>query len=84
MSNLKTKQPWSRAHQMGLERVSLLELAKSGASVIVNYASDKNGAEAVVRSIVDGGGRSIAIQGDVSNAADVTRMFAQRQTHSDR
>ncbi len=77
MSNLKTKTAFVTGASKGIGAGIALELARSGASVIVNYASDKNGAEAVVRSIVDGGGRSIAIQGDVSNSADVTRMFDQ-------
>ncbi len=53
------------------------ELASDGASVVVNYASDQSGAEATVREISDGGGRAIAIQGDVSNSAEVVRMFDQ-------
>lgn len=54
-----------------------LELAAAEASVLVNYASDQRGAEAVVRKITEAGGRAIAIQGDVSNSADVTRVFDQ-------
>lgn len=77
MSNLHTKTALVTGASKGIGAGIALELAKSGVSVIVNYASDKNGAEAVVRSIVDGGGRSIAIQGDVSKSADVTRMFDQ-------
>ncbi|MDX1925598.1 MAG: glucose 1-dehydrogenase [Pirellulaceae bacterium] len=77
MSKLQTKTALVTGASKGIGAGIALELAKSGASIIVNYASDKNGAEAVVRSIVDGGGRSIAIQGDVSNSADVTRMFDQ-------
>lgn len=53
------------------------ELASAGASVVVNYASDQGGAEATVRTISDGGGRAISIQGDVSNSAEVVRMFDQ-------
>ncbi len=52
-------------------------LATAGASVVVNYASDKVGAEATVRAITDDGGRAIAIQGDVSNSADVVRVCEQ-------
>lgn len=52
-----------------------LELAADGASVVVNYASDKKGAEAVVSTISDRGGSAIAVRGDVSKSADVARLF---------
>lgn len=52
-------------------------LAAEGASVVVNYASAKADAEKVVAEIVANGGKAIAIQGNVSNTADVTRLFAE-------
>lgn len=51
------------------------DLAAEGAAVVVNYASSKEGAEKVVAEIVNNGGRAIAIQGDVSKAADVEKLF---------
>lgn len=51
-------------------------LAAEGASVVVNYASSKEGADKVVADITALGGKATAIQGDVSNAADVKRLFA--------
>ena len=53
------------------------ELAAAGASVVVNYASDRTGAESVVDAIIAAGGRANAIQGDVAKAADVARLFGQ-------
>lgn len=53
------------------------ELASAGASVVVNYATDKNGAEAIARSITGDGGQAIAVQGDIANSGDVTRVFDQ-------
>jgi 3-oxoacyl-[acyl-carrier protein] reductase len=50
-------------------------LAAAGASVVVNYASAKAGADAVVAEITSNGGRAIAVQGNVSNEADVARLF---------
>lgn len=44
-------------------------LAAEGADVVVNYASSKSGADAVVAAIVDAGGRAVAVGGDVSTAA---------------
>src|SRR6201995_3152643 len=44
-------------------------LAAEGASVVVNYASSKAGADAVVKSITAAGGKAVAVGGDVSQAA---------------
>jgi 3-oxoacyl-[acyl-carrier protein] reductase len=44
-------------------------LAAEGAAVVVNYASSKAGADAVVAAITTAGGKAIAVQGDVSDAA---------------
>ena len=52
----------------------------AGASVVVNYASGKEAAERVVGEIEAGGGKAIAVQADVSNAADVKRLFASTKT----
>ena len=45
-------------------------LAAEGASVLVNYASSKSGADAVVAAITAAGGKATAVGGDVSKAAD--------------
>jgi len=52
-------------------------LAAEGASVVVNYASSKEGADRVVTAITAKGGKAIAVQGDVSKQADITRLFAE-------
>ncbi len=52
-------------------------LAEAGASVVVNYASSKEGADRVISEIAKKGGKAIAVQGDTSKAADVTRLFAE-------
>ena len=48
-----------------------------GASVVVNYASSKTGADAVVKRITAKGGKAIAVQADVSKPKDITRLFAE-------
>src|ERR1700737_4602365 len=53
------------------------ELAASGAAGVVNYATDRKGAEAVVTTITPAGGRAVSIPGDVSKASDVGRLFEQ-------
>src|SRR5215467_14748206 len=52
-------------------------LADEGASVVVNYANSKAGAEAVVARIKDKGGKAIAVQGDVGRPEDIKRLFAE-------
>jgi 3-oxoacyl-[acyl-carrier protein] reductase len=52
-------------------------LAAEGASVVVNYASSKAGADKVVAEIHGHGGRAVAIQGDVAKKADIERLFAE-------
>ncbi len=52
-------------------------LAAAGASVIVNYASSKAGADKVVAAITAAGGKAVAIQADVSKQADIDRLFAE-------
>src|SRR5262249_38737933 len=52
-------------------------LAAEGAAVVVNYASSKAGADEVVAQITARGGKAVAVQGDVSKAADVKRLFAE-------
>jgi 3-oxoacyl-[acyl-carrier protein] reductase len=52
-------------------------LAEEGASVVVNYASSKAGADQVVAEIVKKGGKAIAVQGDVSKPSDVQRLFQE-------
>jgi 3-oxoacyl-[acyl-carrier protein] reductase len=50
-------------------------LAKEDASVIVNYASSKAGADAVVASITAAGGAAVAVQADVSKEADAKGLI---------
>jgi 3-oxoacyl-[acyl-carrier protein] reductase len=54
-------------------------LASEGASVVVNYASSKEGAERVVTEIQQHGGKAIAVKGDVANAADVLHLFTEAE-----
>lgn len=52
-------------------------LAKEGASVVVNYASSKAGADKVVDEITAQGGQAVAVQADVAKKADIERLFLQ-------
>jgi 3-oxoacyl-[acyl-carrier protein] reductase len=52
------------------------DLAAEGASVVVNYASSKSGADQVVDEISKRGGQAVAVQADVAKKADIDRLFA--------
>jgi 3-oxoacyl-[acyl-carrier protein] reductase len=50
-------------------------LAAEGAAVVVNYSSSKAGADQVVADITKAGGKAIAVQANVAQQADITRLF---------
>jgi 3-oxoacyl-[acyl-carrier protein] reductase len=53
------------------------KLGPEGAKVVVNYASDKAGAQKVARNIKQSGGDAIVVQADVSKAEDIKKLFAE-------
>ena len=50
-------------------------LAMDGAAIVVNYASSRAGADAVVEAITASGGRAIAVQADVTKAAEAQGLI---------
>lgn len=50
-------------------------LAHAGAKVIVNYAGNQKAAEAVCAEITQAGGESLAVKADVSNSAEMRKLF---------
>jgi 3-oxoacyl-[acyl-carrier protein] reductase len=61
----------------GIGAATAVALGAAGASVVVNYASSREGAEKVVAEIIAKGGKAIAVKGDVSRAAEVKALFAE-------
>lgn len=75
MSKLKNKVAIVTGASKGIGAAIATYFAAEGAKVVVNYASSKDGADKVVKAITDNGGTAISVQGDVSNEADVIRLF---------
>jgi 3-oxoacyl-[acyl-carrier protein] reductase len=79
MSRLKGKVAVVTGASKGIGAGIAKALGAEGAHVVVNYAGDKKGAEATAAAIVESGGKAVTIQGDVSKADDVTRLFAESE-----
>jgi glucose 1-dehydrogenase len=65
----------------GLGASAARALAAAGAAVVVNYRSQAEPAERLVREIRDAGGQALALGADVSSEEDVERLFAQTIEH---
>ncbi|MBN1465765.1 3-oxoacyl-ACP reductase FabG [candidate division KSB1 bacterium] len=65
----------------GIGAATAIEFARSGASVVVNYNATPSGAAAVVAEIQSLGGNALAIQADVTDAAQVDRLVRQSLDH---
>jgi acetoacetyl-CoA reductase len=63
----------------GIGRAIALELAAAGANVVVNYLSNKEQAEAVVRAIIEKGGIALAHAADVTKRDEVRALVALAQ-----
>lgn len=57
------------------------ELGAQGASIIVNYASSSDRAEAVVKQIIKSGSDAVAIKADARKPAEIFSLFEEAVAH---
>ena len=77
MNRLKGKIALVTGASKGIGAAIAENMAAEGAAVVVNYASSKAGAEAVVNRITNSGGKAVAVQADVSKPEEVQRLVAE-------
>jgi len=75
MSKLSGKVAVVTGASKGIGAAIAKALGHAGASVVVNYASSKDGAEKVVDEINSNGGKAVAVGGDVTKQADATSII---------
>ena len=76
MSTLTGKVAVVTGASKGIGAAIAKSLGAAGASVVVNYASSKSGADTVVEAITKAGGKAVAVAGNVSKPADAEAIIA--------
>jgi len=61
----------------GIGAAIAAKLGSEGAKVVVNYSTDKAGAEKVVKAVEANGGKAVAVQADVSKQDQVKKLFQE-------
>ena len=76
MTNLRDKVALITGAGRGLGKAIAERYASLGAKVVVNYARDEKSARATAAAIAQAGGTAELVQADVSEVAEIERLFA--------
>ncbi|WP_025761500.1 glucose 1-dehydrogenase [Dyadobacter tibetensis] len=76
-SDLKNKVAIITGSSSGIGQACVEYLGSLGAKVVVNYARSEEEGQATLEKIQKAGGTGILVQADVSNEADVQRLFSE-------
>ena len=71
MNKLSGKVAYITGASKGIGEAIAIELGKLGASVIVGFNNDLEGAERVVNTIKENNGYAVALKGDISKSNDI-------------
>jgi 3-oxoacyl-[acyl-carrier protein] reductase len=84
MDTLKGKVAVVTGSSRGIGRATAERLAQNGATVVVNYATSAEEANAVVEGIKAQGGKALALQADIAKLEDIRRLFRETMRRLDR
>lgn len=80
MNNLANKVAFVTGASKGIGAGIAKELARAGATVIVNYSTSRRDADEVIAEIRADGGQAWLVQGDFSKEDDIKRVYAEIRT----
>ncbi|MGW6795995.1 SDR family NAD(P)-dependent oxidoreductase [Streptomyces chartreusis] len=77
MTDLTGKTALITGSARGIGKAIALRYAQLRANVVINYASNNANGEQALKEVLAYGGKAIAVKADISQPADVDRLFAE-------
>ncbi len=77
MDRLKGKIALVTGASKGIGAAIAKNLGAEGATVVVNYATSREGADRTVAEVTKGGGQAWSVQGDFTKPEDITQTFVE-------